>query len=590
MAEGTGSRKRPGFCYDRGPTRNMGRGFASMDWLKTLAPAFVCAVLAGWLAWLASAPSIAITPDSVQYISAAQSLAEGAGVSTRVTEVAENRGRLPLSAWPPLYPLILATGSERLESGQRVVHMDWVRAINLAALCLTFFPFAWLARVCVGGSAWLFCLLWFASVRPTHLLASFAWSETLFVLLTMSGLAFTVRALVSEESERRRGFWFLSAGIAAALATLTRYLGISLVLSLAITVLLRSEEFSPRRTLRRIGLVLGPAIVLLAIWLGRNLILTGHLFGSTPRATEHAATRALLDTLLTIGRDWVLPSSLPGAIMVPAAILTGSLAIWLLWNVAVRFGPETFERHPLQLTAATALTQYVWIYLAMLLLSSSTIALDPVNTRLLAPIYPCLLLLMTALVREAVEELPIRSANLALGTLTLIFLFQILATAQYLVAPRESRSLTAPYWRTVAWSDEEIDRTPQIRYLRHLPAESVVLTNVWEMVTFATGLPTKVWPEAMPEPIENWPHRLAGSYLLWDPSYRSYLPDPRTLLGDQSARSLRLLGAWDGVMLYRVEPEGGAFIPSYLNGLAPVRRKEQATLMNWSPEAQETSR
>ena len=64
-----------------------------MDWLKTAIPALVCAALAGWLAWLASAPSIAITPDSVQYISAAQSLAHGSGVSTRVTEVAEDRGQ-----------------------------------------------------------------------------------------------------------------------------------------------------------------------------------------------------------------------------------------------------------------------------------------------------------------------------------------------------------------------------------------------------------------------------------------------------------------------------------------------------------------
>jgi hypothetical protein len=150
--------------------------------------------------------------------------------------------------------------------------------------------------------------------------------------------------------------------------------------------------------------------------------------------------------------------------------------------------------------------------------------------------------------------------------------------------------LTAPYWRTVAWSDDEIDRAPQIRYLRHLPPGSVVLTNVWEMVTFATGLPTKVWPDS-PELGADWPHRFAGSYLLWDPSYRSYLPDPGTLLGDQASRSLRLLGAWDGVMLYRVEPEGGAFLPSFLDGAASAGAKAQAALVrSHSFEDRETSR
>jgi hypothetical protein len=155
----------------------------------------------------------------------------------------------------------------------------------------------------------------------------------------------------------------------------------------------------------------------------------------------------------------------------------------------------------------------------------------------------------------------------------------MLATAQYLVAPRESRSLTEPYWRTVVWSDQELDRAPQIRYLRHLPAESVVLTNVWEMVTFATGLATKVWPSTVPDPVEGLSRRLAGSYLLWDPSYRSYLPDPGTLLGDQAPRSLRLLGAWDGVMLYRVEPEGGQFTPSRLPAPARERGNAPATAM-----------
>jgi len=562
-----------------------------MNQPRTVIPALVCAALACWLARLASAPSIAITPDSVQYISAAQSLAHGSGVSTRVTEIAEDRGQVPLSAWPPLYPLILATGAERLESGQRVVRMEWIRAVNLAALALTFLPLAWLARVCLGGAAWLLCLLWFASARSTHLLASFAWSETVFVLLTLSGLALTVRGLAGEESERRRNLWFLAAGVAAALAALTRYLGIALVLSLSITVLLRSGEIAPRHTLRRIGFVIAPTALLLTLWLGRNLVLTGHLFGGAPSAPEHAATRALLDTLLTTLRDWLLPAILPRTLFLFAAILTAISAGWLLWQSAVRFGPETFERHPLQLTAATALTQYVWIYLAVLLFSSSTLALDPVNTRLLAPVYPCLLLLVAALVREAWEQMSDRSANLALATLAWIFLLQILGTAQYLVGPRETRSLTSPYWRTVAWSDDAIDRAPQIRYLRHLPPESVVLTNVWEMVTFATGLPTKVWPEAVPEPSEQWAHRLAGSYLLWDPAYRSYLPDPKTLLGDSAARSLRLIGAWDGVMLYRVEPEGGAFLPSFLDRPTRVPAIEQAALVgSRSPEVQEIAR
>ncbi|MCA9728559.1 MAG: glycosyltransferase family 39 protein [Candidatus Eisenbacteria bacterium] len=530
-----------------------------METLKGLAIAACFAILSGWLAWLASAPSIAITPDSVQYISAAQSIAGGAGISTRVTEVGDG-GHQPLSSWPPVYPFVLAAGTQRLESGQRVVAMDWVRLVNVLAVILLLFPFAWLARVVVGGTESMLCLVWLAASRPTYLLASFAWSETLFVLLSVSALACTVRGLARDETEAHRVRWLLLAGTMAALAALTRYLGVSLVLALAITVLLRSEGEPSRRTLRRIACVTGPALVSVTVWVGRNLVLTGRGFGSSPPAGEHAASHALLDTLLTLGRDWILPAALPTWLLFPGVVAATAAGLWLLWRSAVGFGPETFEQHPLQLTAATALTQYLWIYLALLLASASTISLDPVNTRLLAPIYPCVILLLAPLLRGMIEQLTPRLAGWALGALAVLFVFQVLGTAEYLVAPRESRQLTAPYWRTVVWSNEEIEAAPQIRYLRRLPAESVVLTNVWEMVTFTTGLPTKIWPER-PSP-EAMSRRLAGDYLLWDPAYRAYLPDPVELLGEDATRSLRLLGTWDGVKLYRIEPEGSVFTPS----------------------------
>jgi hypothetical protein len=125
---------------------------------------------------------------------------------------------------------------------------------------------------------------------------------------------------------------------------------------------------------------------------------------------------------------------------------------------------------------------------------------------------------------------------------------QITATAQYLVSPRDLRTNGDPYRRTVVWNEAALWNEAPIAYLRTLPAESVIVTNVWELVTFATGLPVKRWPDQIPLPAGD-AASTAGFYLFWDPAYRSYLPPPEKWLARRLP--LQLVARWNGAVLYR---------------------------------------
>ena len=52
----------------------------------------------------------ALTPDSVQYLSAAQNIASGNGMATSQIPLEITPSRVPFAAWPPLYPILLSLG------------------------------------------------------------------------------------------------------------------------------------------------------------------------------------------------------------------------------------------------------------------------------------------------------------------------------------------------------------------------------------------------------------------------------------------------------------------------------------------------
>jgi 4-amino-4-deoxy-L-arabinose transferase-like glycosyltransferase len=233
---------------------------------------------------------IGIAPDSVGYLSVAQSIASGAGALTW-------QGT-PLIVQPPLYPLLLALF-------QRLPGFDPLYATALLNALL--FGAALFLAGRIAQKYWGFSPLWTAMFlgtlavsRPLFQVGVTALSETLFnfwvVLFLAAGLAW-------RESGLRRHLLVFAA--AAAGAVMTRYIGVTVIATGGVAVLLLHR----RRALAARGLDLAlfglVAALPFALWILRNHALSGTWMG--PRSgSGYTLTQNLVFTGATM-LCWYVP-------------------------------------------------------------------------------------------------------------------------------------------------------------------------------------------------------------------------------------------------------------------------------------------
>ena len=166
--------------------------------------------------------------DTVDYVQAARHLVQGRGLT-----VYQSDGSLmPLSHFPPGYPLALATAM--------ALGLNWVAAARLvsalAAGLLTFLLARSASSALRRPLAALLALPVIALLPVARLLAGAMSEPPYFVLQAIWVLALW-RAL-SAQTRRARMRWLVAAGFAVGLGTLIRYAGLHAWLTLAVAILL----------------------------------------------------------------------------------------------------------------------------------------------------------------------------------------------------------------------------------------------------------------------------------------------------------------------------------------------------------------
>ena len=256
--------------------------------------------------------------DTINYLAVARNLLAGEGFL--------NYDGTPYTLWPPLYPLLLAAAGFGVLDPLQVVG-----PLNAGILGLTVFVVGRYLRRRLESrflAAWAPVVL--ALSLPLTELAWWGLSETLFVLLA-------TLALVGADDFLRGGRRSSSAlaAVSASLALLTRYLGIGVVAVTALAVLFRTED-SRRTRARRflmVGLVgVGPT----ALWLLRNLRLTGEFTGGQPPPAGGLQPDLLSDLLGGLASwtrfEWHSPA------LLPTLLLAALVAVFAARREAVR-GP-----------------------------------------------------------------------------------------------------------------------------------------------------------------------------------------------------------------------------------------------------------
>ena len=185
----------------------------------------------------------------MSYMHSATTFVHGRGLRDVDRDWTSVDSTMPLAHWPPGFPLALA-GAERLGIGA----VQGARALNAVSAFVTIAGITWLVGGAAGIAAGLIAGLLVMVTPAVVQVHENVLSEPLFIALLVLTLLSMVRA-------RERP---LVSGTLAALASIVRYAGLSLVGGVALWQLARAGTLRDR-VLRAVTASL-PAIVLQGLW------------------------------------------------------------------------------------------------------------------------------------------------------------------------------------------------------------------------------------------------------------------------------------------------------------------------------------
>lgn len=222
----------------------------------------IASITGGVIAWWCMSSGVGVNPDSVIYLSAADSVIAGEGLKPIAFHFSPGiAGGKKLVIFPPTYPLLLSLSGKL--SVDTLNGAKWLHSLLFALNILLIGIAVYLST---NGSllATLCSVLLFLSSPGFLEINMMAWSEPPFLLFFLS--AFVLLALHIAKPDSRL---LVGSALAAGLAMTTRYAGITLLPPMCLTVLLLKNR-DLRGRLKDCLIVLVIGIFPLVAWFLRN--------------------------------------------------------------------------------------------------------------------------------------------------------------------------------------------------------------------------------------------------------------------------------------------------------------------------------
>jgi hypothetical protein len=330
--------------------------------------------------------------DSFQYLSVARNLLEGNGLATSLLYFDEQlvTGQLPApqTVFPPGYSLLMAV------LGAAGVPLEAAGyAISAASFALTIWLFFQAGRLLrIRRLPFGVLLLLVATSACGWVLALCILSESLFTAVSLAALLVLMQAQsAAADPEARTGRLVFVGGILAGLSFWVRYAGLFLV---AAGLLYYGVRLLRRRSRAlRDGLLFGGAsLALVALLLGRNLLILGDFRGGNTRPVDKP-TAQLLDEFghalggLFWGRQTSADTLLLGTIT-PAQLTWATVALVGLCILAQRRSALAGLTRP----TALLLGAYVVVYTSAMLCCGKYTVISFDDPRMFYPLLPVVLL------------------------------------------------------------------------------------------------------------------------------------------------------------------------------------------------------
>lgn len=460
-----------------------------------------------------------ISPDAVGYVGVARQLLAGQGVSSYAGQ--------PFVIQPPLYPALLALAgwaarTDPLHAAAAVNALLAAVLVLLTARLLDRYQASYPALAPFGPA--LALISW-----PFFSIAVMAWSEPLFIALEVAALLCLGRYL-----QGHRVAWLAGAALLVALACLTRYIGVALVMAAGVLLLWQGARPWGKR-LAHLLIFVGLAVLPLWAWLVRNHHLTGTWLG--PRQASH---HSLVENLALTG------AGLAGFWFPEVLVGTGRLR-WVLAaaaGLAVLAAAGWLARRPARAALAGLAPVAVWsgAYGAFLVFTSTTTAYDDINLRLLAPLYPGAAVLLLGVAAQCGAAGWPRAARAGLLCCLLLPLAGIAAAGTTYAVEGAGAGTGPDRYNTAAWQRSQI-----IQHLRQHPPSGPVYSNAPDALYILCGLPATLAPRR--ENQQGWPD--AGQLVWLEAVRRGYLLDPQQ---PAPGGRLRLAARFADGTLYEFSP------------------------------------
>lgn len=330
-----------------------------------------------------SLDGVALSMDSLYYLRTARHLLDGNGVAQQ-TFAFVGQSLEPMTVWPPGYPVALA-GSIATADVFGISERAAVTFLNAGWLIVALVLLHRIAsRVVAAPVAAVFASL-VALAPSSQLIHVYAWSEVVFIPLSLAGYLYLLRAADQSDVERHPVRALMLSVFFFLLATYVRYVGLAFFgAAMMIVMIFGVDDFSKR--LKRVTIASAAYGVALIPLFWRNLSASGAFSGADrgSRNIDLHSDIGTLGTYLYLEFLNVVP-----AIGIGAIALSVTIAITVLRRRKTSSENPAYDRPDISFVVAPVIISAC--YLAFLVVSRQLQAID-LDTRMIGVVVPFLFL------------------------------------------------------------------------------------------------------------------------------------------------------------------------------------------------------
>ena len=411
---------------------------------------------------------IGVEYDSLFYLNSAQNLLSGNGLQWLGT----GNSLKPLTHFPPLYPLLIALWNFFIPDLLKA--STWLGSLlfGVNIMLVGSFVFTY-----TRNSLYALAAMLVVFISPDLVdVQLWAMSEALFFIWMMLSLGLLILYVQNDRMN-----FLVGSAIAAALACLTRYIGLTIVATGLLTILYYKPGL---RVKLRNAFVYGLISVLpLGIWYLRNLFLTGSMtnrsfvFHQILNSTLNKGYHTVLGWFIPI--DWAYHWKI--IFLVAIGFFIFLWMGWFLWKkIWVRTQDATLQ---LAQRYVFVLSLFAVVYVAFLFVSLTFIdASTRLEERILSPLHLDLFLLLFA----PMISMPRHQLLLGAALFVLVLVSFVPTTrVEWGEFRRYGLGMSGKTWQT----------SPSVDYVRRLGSSTLLYSNEALALQYLTGNPVLSIPQ-----------------------------------------------------------------------------------------------